>query len=173
MKMKYTIELTNKQKALLESLLEIVRKHIGFNVTLEPMEIVPIKDTQAYKQGYEDGYCRGIKDTQDSLYSEVELKEEYERGLKDARQTMLELLKIPSSERGKMFGNDDYYYTQIILEHFSIEEINDRIKAYKEKQNAEKYHLLVTTLRTVTDEYPRETIVSALSEFGITAESEG
>ena len=124
----------------------------------------------AYRKGYED--CAKLyKQTAEEWDNELSQAKEdnYNQGLEDARNILLRLLEIPSSERAILFDNPDYYYTQIILEHYTINEIEDKINAYEEKKKSEEvenYHILVDTLRTVTEEYPKETIVSALSEFG-------
>lgn len=176
--MKYTIELTDKQKKVMDCLLEIIHRYIGFNPKFEmyrePEVIIKtVTDPNAdaiYEQGFEDGKNEVIHKTE--LIPQLK-KAEYNRGLEDARQTMLELIETPSSEWGLIFGEDDYYLLAIV-KHNSIAEINDKIKAYKEKTTEiNDHHFIVDSLRNLIDDYGVEKVAKALPEFGIIAESEG
>lgn len=178
MKMKYTIELTNKQKALLESLLEIIHRHIGFNAKLEPVKIVAMGDTQAYKQGFEDGKADAVYNT--DLIDELK-QAEYTRGLEDGYEGYKYLNHWFCSscfyeDEDNLFPeykrrDPDTCCLEDIIADVGFAETLDRVRTYEKKKQTrpeiENYHKLVDTLRTVTDEYPRETIISALSEFGI------
>lgn len=151
--MKYTIELTSKQKALLESLLEIVRKHIGFNAKLEPMEIVPIKDTQAYEQGFEDGKNEVIYKTE--LIPELK-KVEYTKGYNSAINDyngMIQWLHDCTGDfrkfMNKKYGYDVMYLTNprvdegvilydLICDHDIAEVISEFKKWQEEKKKADE-----------------------------------
>ncbi len=77
------------------------------------------------------------------------------------------------------YGYDAYLITpeinegailyDLICDHDIAEVISEWDKWLEEKKKAEEienYHLLVDTLRTVTEDYSKDTIVNALSEFG-------
>lgn len=163
--MKYTIELTDSEYNILTGFMNMINSEIQ-TYYFQNTELVPIKirttnleDTEEYQIGYKMGLEDGAK---------AQNEEQYSKGSEDARQTLLNLLKIPSGEWGSIFDQDSYY-VEAIFKHYSISEIAERIEAYEEKKKAEEvenYHILVDTLRTVTEEYSKEAIVSALSEFG-------
>lgn len=128
----------------------------------------------AYNKGYEDGKADAIYNT-DMI---DELKQvEYIRGLEDAWKLARKIEMLTCGEVRDIFGEkaltqfgDEEPSVFAIINQFSYQESESMINAYEEKKKAEEvenYHLLVDTLRTVTEEYPKETIVSALSEFGI------
>lgn len=64
--MKYTVELSAKQKGVVDSLFEIIRRHIGFNPKLEPMRDVMTVDEKLlhdnYMRGQAEGYSRGYQE---------------------------------------------------------------------------------------------------------------
>ena len=92
-----------------------------------------IEDTKEYQIGYKVGFEDGTKAQNEAQYS---------KGSEDARQTLLNLLKIPSGEWGNMFDRDSYY-VEAIFKHYSINEIAERIKAYEEKKKAEEESIKV------------------------------
>lgn len=126
--MKYTIELTDNQKKQMDLLCALAHQYIGFNPKLEPVRTTNLEDTEEYQIGYKMGLEDGAKAQNEAQYS---------KGSEDARQTLLNLLKIPSGEWGNMFDRDSYY-VEAIFKHYSINEIVERIKAYEEKKRAEE-----------------------------------
>lgn len=190
--MKYTIELTNKQKAQMDCMMEIVHRYVGFNPKLEPMETTNIEDTKEYQIGYKTGY--DIAQTNAQATKEEWGKAEYDRGFEDGKNEAIhntelipELKKcnytLGYNEALEDVSNLTAYFDRNFMaecypeeykKDYSLYDLNakfglarvlEKWKTYiKQKEN---YHKLVNTLRIVTDEYPRETIVSALSEFGI------
>lgn len=54
--MKYTIELTNKQKAQMDCMIDIVHRYVGFNPKLEPIKTTNVEDTYnvVYYKALED-----------------------------------------------------------------------------------------------------------------------
>lgn len=86
--MKYTIELTNKQKDTFECLLAITNRFIGFNPKLEPMEVkaVNVEDTNEYKIGYKAGFENGR--AENSL-DESDLQDSYDEGCKKGYNTAI------------------------------------------------------------------------------------
>ena len=86
--MKYIIELTNKQKAQMDCIIEIVHRYIGFNPKLEPMETTNIEDTNeyeiGYKVGFEDGKKQAIEEIPELANKENEIYNDgYNKGLED------------------------------------------------------------------------------------------
>ena len=126
--MKYTIELTENQKKQMDLLCELAHRYIGFNPKLEMIETTNVEDTKEYQIGYKVGFEDGAK---------AQNEEQYSKGSEDARQTLLNLLKIPSGEWGSIFDQDSYY-VEAIFKHYSISEIAERIEAYEEKKKAEE-----------------------------------
>ena len=59
--MKYTIELTNKQKAQMDCIIDIVHRYVGFNPKLEPIKTTNVEDTSEYQIGYKVGFEDGKK----------------------------------------------------------------------------------------------------------------
>ena len=166
--MKYTIELTSKQKKVMDCLVEIIHRYIGFNPKFEMDIPLPMKASPAYKKGFEDGKNEAIYNTE--LIPELK-KCNYTLGYNEALEDVSNLIAFCD------YHFMQEYYPEEIEKGYTLCNLNDKYglaevlknwKAYtKQKKEVENYHKLVDTLRTVTDEYPRETIVSALSEFGI------
>ena len=158
--MVYTIELTNNQKKQMDLMCELFHRYVGFNPKLEMDIPIPMKASPAYKKGFEDG-----KKYEDESYQRY-YDNGYNNALDDLSHAMKVYFPLDSEERLHYFG------TNIQTKRYAEENPKELIamaKAYEEKKKAEEvenYHILVDTLRTVTEEYPKETIVSALSEFG-------
>ena len=146
--MKYTIELTGRQRKRFKHMNKaLIKMGMGFDILslLEPVKTTNVEDTSEYKIGY----TQAIADYRkfERFFNSVGGIEVFE----DIRNT------------------DGTLSIDMILQYLPMPEIMARIKAYEKKKKAEEienYHILVDTLRTVTEEYPKETIVSALSEFG-------
>lgn len=90
--MKYTIELTNKQKHRFEYMCKRATKWgLGFIPVLEPMEVkaVNVEDTNEYQIGYKAGYDLAVKNAQETKLTLGELawcEQEYNRGLEDGKK---------------------------------------------------------------------------------------
>ena len=76
--MKYTIELTHKQKAKMDCMMEIVHRYIGFNPKLEPIKTTNVEDTNEYQIGYKTGYDLAVANAQETKLDWG--KTEYQRG---------------------------------------------------------------------------------------------
>ena len=113
--MKYIVELTAKQKAQMECIMEIVHRYVGFNPKLEPTETTNVKDHQEY---YDRGYTQAIADYRkfERFFNSVGGIEVFE----DIRNT------------------DGTLSTDMILQYLPMPEIMARIKAYEEKKKAEE-----------------------------------
>ena len=88
-----------------------------------------IENSQGRREGFDNGYNKGY----DRGYGVG-----FNEGLENARQVILKLLDINSIEYARIFNDTDMYYTKIILEHYSITEIESKIKAYEEKKKDEE-----------------------------------
>ena len=140
--MKYTIELTEKQVQRVNDILLGLNESWGYpkgTIKLEPIRTTNVEDTIEYQIGYKVGYEDGnkiadkdLKEIQESTYDVA-----YNKGLEDAREAILNLLEVPLDEWGIVFDYDSYYI-EAILEHYTISEIIERIKAYEEKKKAEE-----------------------------------
>ena len=96
--MKYTIELTNKQKDQMDCIVEIVHRYVGFNPKLEPIEVSWESDLeryskQAYDKGYEVGYNEGMAKQKDLNFvplqkcpTQLEDCKAYKLGLEDGNK---------------------------------------------------------------------------------------
>lgn len=183
--MKYTIELTSKQKNQMDFLMELAHRYIGFNPKFEDIYTTNIEDTKEYQIGYKTGY--NIAQNNAQATKEDWGKIEYQRGLEDGKNQFMDCQGVINNINAKALGEfenlfvyeNDYkeFFLNVYTKHVTLynavakygiaKVVADFMKWKEEKKNVEDYHKLVDTLRTVTDEYPRETIVSALSEFGI------
>lgn len=85
---------------------------------------------QAYIKGYYDARAKYLHPSANDNYEKDE-DEIYNKGLEDARQILLELFEIPSGERGAIF-DETSYYVEAILRNYSLGEISEKIRAYKE-----------------------------------------
>lgn len=137
-----------------------------------------------YSQGYEDGNKiadKDLKEIQDSTY-DVAYTKGYNTAINDYN-AMYEWLHDCFVDFKKFLLEKGFYTDEKFLDGFVVGQlmydlicdhdiakvISEFQKWQEEKKKAEEvenYHILVDTLRTITEEYPKETIVSALSEFG-------
>ena len=162
--MKYTIELTENQKKQMDFMLDMANKHMGFNRKLEMIETTNVEDTNEYQIGYktgyekgkkclsdseleriwetklaqakEDGYNRGIRDSQDALYTQENLKEEYERGLEDVDHAIEVIKAMTGKECANWF--EDCVGLDAVICGFTIPRIIEIVKAYEEMKKAEE-----------------------------------
>lgn len=231
--MKYTIELTNKEKHRFEYMCKRAAEWgLGFIPVLEPMGVMYSEEDmnsllesinhiqydqgvedgkkQGYAKGKADGYKLGVADGKSIMQTvpedllNKERQDGYNQGFEDGKNEAIyntelipELKKCnytlgynqaldDASDLIAFFGYNfmhecypeecEIFYSLYDLNaKYGLAEILEKWKAYtKQQKEVENYHKLVDTLRTITDEYPRETIINALSEFGIEVnESEG
>jgi len=107
-------------------------------------ECIEHAQAEGYKRGYtkgkNDGHAQGCHTQSEHDKAKIdEAKQEgYNEGLENARQVILKLLGINSIEYARIFNDTDMYYTKIILEHYSIKEIESKIRAYEEDKQAEE-----------------------------------
>ena len=156
--MKYTIELTDNQKKQMDLLCEIAHKHIGFNPKLEPIENLWESELEKHRK---QAYNSAINDY-NAMY------EWLHDCFVDFEKFLLEKGFYTDEKFSDGFVVGQLMY-DLICDH-DITEVIREFKKWQEKkkkaEEVENYHILVDTLRTVTEEYSKETIVSALSEFG-------
>lgn len=118
----------------------IEREKIDKAITEIKEEVKSIPQDLSFLSGVKyafDCLKEKIKGETDMTNEEENLDIVYHKGLEDARLTLLDLLRIPSKEWKDIF-DEDSYYVEAILEHYSISEIADRIKAYKEEKKAKE-----------------------------------
>ncbi len=190
--MKYTIEI-DTDKVFTDGQNNKLYRAKGFNSLvfdkcgldkLEPIEKTWESELEklqsdAYEEGYDAGYKDGKSDAtyNTDLIDELKAKERqegydvgYTQAIADYRKFERFFNSVGGIEVFEDIRNTDGTLSiDMILQYLPMPEIMARIKAYEEKKKVEEvenYHILVDTLRTVTEEYPKETIVSALSEFG-------
>ncbi len=119
----------------------------------------------AYNKGYQVGYDIAIANAQET--KEEWGKLQYDKGLED-----FENLFINEHDYEQFFEDTygskepDYNLYDLVAKYRAKKVLDDFKKWKEEKKKAEEVEKLVDTLRTVTEEYPKEIIVSALSEFG-------
>lgn len=187
--MKYTIEI-DTDKVFTDGQNNKLYRVKGFNSLvfdkcgldkLEPIEKTWEDELEKHRrEAYDKGYADGKADATYNTDLIDELKQvEYIRGLEDGYKGYKHLEQwfaetcfyddednlFPEYNRRQA---DTCCLEDIITDVGFVETLN-RVESYEEKKKAEEvenYHILVDTLRTVTEEYPKETIVSALSEFG-------
>ena len=149
--MKYAIELTNKQKAQMDCMMEIVHRYVGFNPKLEPMRDVMTIDEKmlhdSYMKGQAEGYARGKEDGYKHQQEEWENelakhKQEgydngYTQGIADYRK-FIRVFESGADIFEDIRNTDGTISTDMILQYLPMCEIMARIKAYEEKKQAEK-----------------------------------
>lgn len=121
--MKYIIELTNKQKAQMDCMMEIVHRYIGFNPKLEPIKTTNVEDTNEYQIGYKTGYDKGFEDgNADATYNTDmigELKQvEYIRGYNSAindYNIMFKYMFHNIKEFRQFLLDSKYYDTEMVI----------------------------------------------------------
>lgn len=110
--MKYTIELTNKQKAQMDCMMEIVHRYVGFNPKLEPVEYSSESQLEEHReQDYDRGYKQGIADYR-----------KFERFFDSDGIDMFEDIRNP----------DGTLSMDMILLYLPMSEIMARIRAYED-----------------------------------------
>ncbi len=155
-KMKYTIELTNKQKAQMDCIMEIVHRYVGFNPKLEPIKAVNVEDTNEYQIGYKVGYNKGhlegvIKGNKNGMlackvtnpFTEKEVNDiannerqnGYNRGLEDVDHAIEVVKAMTGEECAEWF--EDCVGLDAVICGFTIPRIIEIAKAYEEKKQAE------------------------------------
>ena len=83
--MKYTIELTNKQKKQMDLMCELFHRYIGFNPKLEMNIPIPMTVSPAYKKGFEDGKKQAINELPELANKENEIYNDgYNKGYNSA-----------------------------------------------------------------------------------------
>lgn len=150
--MKYTIELTNKQKAQMDCIIEIVHRYVGFNPKLEMDIPIPMTVSPAYKKGFEDGKKQAISEIPEIANNENEM---YNRGYNTAindYNMMIQWLHDCKDDfkefMNKKYGYDIMYLTNpkvdegvmlydLICDHDIAEVISEFQKWQEEKKQAE------------------------------------
>lgn len=127
--MKYTIELTNKQKKVMDCLVEIIHRYIGFNPKFEMYrepEVITktVTDPNAdaiYEQGFEDGKNEAIHKTE--LIPELK-KVEYTKGYNSAINDYNEMIQWlhDCTDDSREFMNKKYGYDVMYLTNPSVDE---------------------------------------------------
>lgn len=150
----------------------------GKNEAIYNGELIPELKKQEYDRGFQNGrnfgYKIGFSKGMNQSATRIDLSADaYGIGVsyKEALDDVSDLMAFFNCEFMSECYPEEYkedYSLYDLNAKYGLAEILEKWKAYtKQQKEVENYHKLVTTLRTVTDEYPRETIVSALSEFGI------
>lgn len=159
--MKYTIELTNKQKAQMDCMMEIVHRYIGFNPKLEPIENAwesELEKQQAYNKGIEDGNKiadKDLKEIQESTYDVA-----YNKGVED-----FEELFMYEDDYEQFFEdtygskNPAYNLFDLVAKYGAKKVVNDFKKWQEEKKKAEEESIKVGD-EVVIDDKGRKAIVT-------------
>lgn len=144
--MKYTIELTNNQKAQMDCMIDIVHRYVGFNPKLEPIEAsweskLDENRKQAYDRGYEVGYNEGLTKQSDPHFvplqkCPVKLEDckAYKLGIEDLSHAIKVYYPLNSRERL------DYFGTSVQVETYAVgnpKNLIARAKYYEEKKKKE------------------------------------
>lgn len=112
--MKYTIELTNKQKAQMDCIIDIVHRYVGFNPKLEPIKDWEDELGKQKQEAYDNGYNNGIEDLAHAMK-----------------------VYFPLNAKERL----DYFGTSIPVDRYAITNpkvLIDMAKAYEEKKKAEE-----------------------------------
>jgi len=138
--MKYTIELTNKQKAQMDCMIDIVHRYVGFNPRLEPIKTTNVEDTNeyqiGYKVGFEDGKKQAIEEIPELANKENEIYNDgYNKALDDVNHAIDVLVHMTGKECAEWFEGRMGVYKVVC--DYSIQRIVEIAKAYKEKKKAE------------------------------------
>lgn len=132
--MKYIIELTNKQKAQMDCMIEIVHRYVGFNPKLEPIE--NSSESEVEKQ---QAYNKGVEDFEELLMYE----DDYEQFFEDT------------------YGSKDPAYDlyDLVAKYGAKKVVNDFNKWQEEKKKAEEESIKVGD-EVVIDDKGRKAIVT-------------
>jgi len=138
--MKYTIELTNKQKAQMDCMIDIVHRYVGFNPRLEPIKTTNVEDTNeyqiGYKVGFEDGKKQAIEEIPELANKENEIYNDgYNKALDDVNHAIDVLVHMTGKECAEWFEGRMGVYKVVC--DYSIQRIVEITKAYEEKKKAE------------------------------------
>lgn len=165
--MKYTIELTNKQKAQMECIMEIVHRYVGFNPKLEPMKTTNIESTDEYQIGYKagrkDGFDKGYAYCRDNTELIPKLKkQEYNKGFEDGKLWAIDanakdqqeyydkgynkaledeselMAYITQDFINNCYPNDKGYNLYDLNAKYGLARVLKDYKTYKEKKKAEE-----------------------------------
>jgi hypothetical protein len=143
--MKYTIELTNKQKAQMDCMIDIVHRYVGFNPKLEPIEGLWENELEkaklfAYKNGFEHGKKQAINELPELANKENEIYNDgYNKGIED-----FENLFVCEHDYEQFFEdtygskNPDYNLYDLVAKYGAKKVINDFKKWQEEKKKAEE-----------------------------------
>ena len=123
--MKYTIELTNKQKAQMDCMIDIVHRYVGFNPRLEPIKTTNVEDTNeyqiGYKVGFEDGKKQAIEEIPELANKENEIYNDgYNNAINDYNM-MIQWLH-DCKDNFKEFMNKKYGYDIMYLTNPHVDE---------------------------------------------------
>ena len=132
--MKYTIELTQKQKKQMDLMCELFHRYVGFNPKLEMDIPIPMKESPAYKKGFEDGNKiadKDLKEIQDTTYVAT-----YSKALKDTDHAMDVLKSMTGDECAEWF--EDCVGVDEVVCGFTVQRIVEITQSYVEKKKAEE-----------------------------------
>lgn len=138
--MKYTIELTDKQRKRLKHMNKaLIKMGMGFDILslLEPIKTTNVvEDTNEYQIGYKVGFEDGKANVTYNIGVIDKLKQvEYNKGLEDAKTYIVKLYSYGIVEMEKEF--DETTIPDIIANN-PMTDIIAIIKAYEEKKKAEE-----------------------------------
>ena len=125
--MKYTIELTNREKKQMDLLCALAHQYAGFNPELMPIKIrtINVEDTNEYKIGYKEGYADGKADAIYNTDLIDELKQvEYIRGYNTAISDYNKMIQWlhDCTDDFKEFMNKKYGYDIMYLTNPKVDE---------------------------------------------------
>ena len=136
--MKYTIELTDKQKAQMDCIIDIVHRYVGFNPKLEPIKTTNVEDTKEYQIGYKVGFedskkiaDKDLKELQHNTHVVA-----YNKALEDVNCAIEVLRDMTETEREEWF--EDYASVDEVVREFTIQRIIESTRAYEEKKKADE-----------------------------------
>lgn len=163
-KMKYTIELTNKQKAQMDCIMEIVHRYVGFNPKLEPIKAVNVEDTNEYQIGYKVGYNKGhlegvIKGNKDGYNkgvsdSKVKIEQAYKDGYNKGHEECKDLLYTENDMSEIIDATTDIEYNR------GVEDLAKAIEWYcpLNRSEREKYYGKDEAILVVAEDEPHELV---------------
>ena len=143
--MKYTMELTNKQKAQMDCIIDIVHRYVGFNPKLEMIETTNVEDTKEYQIGYkvglEDGNKIADKDIKAIRLSTYDVA--YSKGVEDFENLFVYEHDYEQFFEDTYGSKDPDYNLYDLVAKYGAKKVIDDLKKWEEKKKAEEESIKV------------------------------
>ena len=139
------MELTNKQKAQMDCIIDIVHRYVGFNPKLEMIETTNVEDTKEYQIGYkvglEDGNKIADKDIKAIRLSTYDVA--YSKGVEDFENLFVYEHDYEQFFEDTYGSKDPDYNLYDLVAKYGAKKVIDDLKKWEEKKKAEEESIKV------------------------------